>query len=52
VVPEKIFGQAKIPNGGLALGLSHISILPQLHQKTMLASKGVKINSKNKQLSS
>jgi len=27
-----------------ALGLSQFSKLPQLHQKMMLASKGVKIN--------
>jgi len=33
-------------HGGSALGSSQISILPQLHQKTMLASKGVKIDSK------
>jgi len=39
-------GQAKFPDGGLALGSSQFSILPQLHQKTMLPSKGVKINSK------
>jgi hypothetical protein len=40
------FGQVKFPNGGLALGSSQFSILPQLHQKMMLASKGVKIDSK------
>jgi len=40
------FGQAKFPDGGSALGSSQFSILPQLHQKTMLASKGVKIDSK------
>jgi len=38
------FGQAKFPDGGLALGWSQFSILPQLHQKMILASKGVKIN--------
>jgi len=37
------FWQAKFPNGGLALGSRQFSILPQLHQKTMLASKGVKM---------
>jgi len=40
------FGQAKFPDGGLALGSSQFSILPQLHQKTMLDSKGVKIDLK------
>jgi len=40
------FGQAKFPDGGLALGSSPISILPQLPQKMMLTSKGVKIDSK------
>jgi len=40
------FGQAKFPDGGLALDSSQFSILPQLHQKTMLASRGVKIASK------
>jgi len=40
------FGQAKFPNGGSALGSSQFSILPQLHQKMMLASKGIKIDSK------
>jgi len=40
------FGQAKFPDGGSALGSSQFSKLPQLHQKTMLASKGVKIDSK------
>jgi len=39
-------GQARFPNGGLALGWGQFSKLPQLHQKTMLASKGVKIDSK------
>jgi hypothetical protein len=37
-------GHAKFPNGGFALGLSQFSILPQLHQKRMLASKGGKID--------
>jgi len=46
---EYKFGQAKFPNGGSALGSSQFSILPQLHQKMMLASKGVKIDSKIKQ---
>jgi len=40
------FGQAKFSNGGSVLSLSQFSILPQLPQKTMLASKGVKIDSK------
>jgi len=40
------FGQAKFPDGGSALGLRLFSILPQLHQETMLASKGVTIDSK------
>ncbi len=39
------FGQAKFPNGGLALDSSQFSILPKLHQETILASKGVKIDS-------
>ncbi len=38
------FGQAKFPNGGLVLGSSQFSILPQLPQKTMLGLKGVKID--------
>jgi len=39
-------GQAKFPDGGFALDSSQFSILPQLHQKMMLASKGVKIDPK------
>jgi len=39
------FGQAKFPDGGLDVGLNQFSMLPQLHQKAMLASKGVKIDS-------
>jgi len=27
------FGQAKFPDGGLALGSSQFTMLPQLHQK-------------------
>jgi len=27
------FGQAKYPDGGMALGSSQFAILPQLHQK-------------------
>ncbi len=42
----KGFGQAKFPDGGMDLGSSQFSILPELHQKTMLASKVVKIGSK------
>jgi len=38
------FGQAKIPDGGSALGSGQFSILPQLHQIMMLNSKGVKID--------
>jgi len=42
------FGQAKFPDGGLVLGLSQFSILPQLlaASKTMLGLKVVKIDSK------
>jgi hypothetical protein len=40
------FEQAKIANGGLILSTSHFSLLPQLPQKTELASKVVKIYSK------
>ena len=36
----------KIHNGGKVLGSSQFLPLPQLHQKTMLASKVVKNNSK------
>jgi len=37
-------GQAEFPNGGSVLGLSQLSILPQLPQKMMLDLKGVKID--------
>jgi len=40
------FGQAKFTDSGSALGTSQFSILPQLHQKTMFTSKGVKIGKK------
>ena len=40
------FGQAKFPNGGLVLGSSQFSILPQLSPKILLDSKVVKINPK------
>ena len=40
------FGQAKICNGGLALGSSEFLLLPQLPQKMTLASKVVKNDSK------
>ncbi len=40
------FVQAKFPDGGSALDSGQFSILSQLHQKLMLASKGVKIDSK------
>jgi hypothetical protein len=40
------FGQAKFPNGGLVLGSSQFSILPQLPPKILLDSKVVKINLK------
>jgi hypothetical protein len=36
------FGQAKFPDGGLVLGLSQFSILPQLPPKILLDSKVVK----------
>ena len=39
------FVQAKFAYGGPVLGLSQFSILPQLPQKMMLASKVVKFNS-------
>jgi len=38
------FGQAKFPDGGLVLGSSQFSILPQLPLKTMLGLKVVKID--------
>jgi len=40
------FGQAKFPDGGLVLGSSQFSVLPQLTPKTMLGLREVKINSK------
>jgi len=40
------FGQAKFPNDGSVLGSSQFSILSQLHLKTMLGLKVVKIDSK------
>ncbi len=40
------FGQAKIAYGGLILGWSQFTILPQLPLKTMLGIKVVKIDSK------
>jgi len=40
------FGQAKFAYGGLLLGSSQFSILPQLPQKMMLASKVIRIDSK------
>ncbi len=40
------FGQAKIPDVGLVLGLSQFSILPQLPSKILLDSKVVKIDPK------
>jgi hypothetical protein len=40
------FGQAKFPDGGLVLGLSQFSILPQLPPKIPLDSKVDKINLK------
>jgi hypothetical protein len=40
------FGQAKFPEGGLFLGSSQFSILPQQTLKTLLNSKVVKIDSK------
>jgi len=40
------FGQAKFPDGGLVLGSSQFSILPQLPQKILLDSKGIKIDPK------
>jgi len=38
--------QAKFPNGGLVLGLSQFSILPQLPLKMMLNLKVAQINPK------
>jgi len=40
------FGQAKFSDGGLVLGLSQFSILPQLHPKILLDSKVVQIDRK------
>jgi len=36
------FGQATFPDGGLVLGSSQFSILPQLPLKTLVSLKGVK----------
>jgi len=41
-----IFVQAKFPDGGLILGSSQFSVLPQLPPKTMLSFKEVKIDTK------
>ena len=41
-------GQAKIHNGGSTLGSSQLLLLPQLPQKTTLASKVVKNTQKNR----
>jgi len=43
-------GQAKICEGGSALGKSRFFLLPQLPQKTMIDSKVVKIDLKNNHL--
>jgi len=40
------FWQAKFPDGGLILGSSQFSILPQLPPKILLDSKVVKIDPK------
>jgi hypothetical protein len=40
------FGKAKLPYGGLVLGSSQFSPLPQLPQKATLNSKVVKFNLK------
>jgi len=40
------FGQAKFADGGLILGLSQVTQLPQLPLKTTLSLKKIKINSK------
>jgi hypothetical protein len=40
------FGQAKFHDGGLVLGSSQFSVLPQLPPKMMLGLKEVKIDSK------
>jgi len=40
------FGQGKFPEGGLVLGWSQFSILPQLAPKILLDSKVIKINPK------
>ncbi len=40
------FGQTEFPDNGSALDSSQFSILPQLHQKTILPSKGAKTDSK------
>jgi len=36
------FGQAKYPDGGLVLGLSQFSVLPQLPQKNAQFKSGLK----------
>jgi len=40
------FGQARFPDGGLVLGSSQFSILPQLPLKIVLDSKMAKIDPK------
>jgi len=40
------FGQAKFPDGGLALGSSQFSILPQLHEKLCLLQNGSNLTQK------
>jgi len=42
--------QAKYPNGGLVLGSSQFSVLPQLPPKTMLSLKKGQNRFENKQL--
>jgi len=43
---ERFTDLGKLNFGGSALGSTQFSILPQLHQKTMLASKGSKLTQK------
>jgi hypothetical protein len=40
------FGQAKFPDGGLVLGSSQFSLLPQMTPKIILDSRAVKVGPK------
>jgi len=44
--PTERFGQSEFPDGGLVLGSSQFSVLPQLPSKILLDSKVVKMDPK------